>query len=237
MHIRIISSCTGEKATSSPNQLTMADFRAGPTAVEKKHRLLAASMRPAEDMYTGQQQLRLQRGRQRFLGRARDAARINRADLWLLSAGYGLLKSTKPIAPYECTFKALTEAQTVRWAVQLGVPQAIRQVLAAPYDLGLILLGKRYLLACALDADVRLGGPTLLFTSASLLKHIPELPGLRMVVLDKNDSTRFHCAQVGLKGELGGRVLSLLAATPEALPRLLDPGRNVLDELVRVPPV
>ena len=55
------------------------------------------------------------------------------------------------------------EAELRKWAATLGLPVAFREPVADPYDLALVLLGHDYLDACALDASVKLGGPTLLF--------------------------------------------------------------------------
>ena len=62
-----------------------------------------------------------------------------------------------------------------KWADTLGVPTAFRKAVAGPYDLALVLLGDDYLDACALDASVKLGGPTLLFCGKNTLKRLPKL--------------------------------------------------------------
>ena len=93
MHITVISSCTGKKVTSSADQLTWEDFAAGEDHVVQRTKVLEEFTRPAEQMYTGQHHVRLMRGVKavRELGFAT-------LDLWILSAGYGLIPAGKNVA-------------------------------------------------------------------------------------------------------------------------------------------
>ena len=79
-------------------------------------------------------------------------------------------------------------------------------------DLIFVLLGDDYLDACALDASIKLGGPTLLFCGKNTLKKLPKLGNLHAVALTNAEAKRFSCGLVALKGELGSRILSRLAA-------------------------
>jgi hypothetical protein len=97
------------------------------------------------------------------------------------------------------------------WARELGVPAAFRKTVAAPYGLGLILLGDDYLSTCELDGSVEFGGPTFLFCGGSTRKRLPDLVNVRPVVLSNPEAKRFSCGLVALKGELASRLLSRLA--------------------------
>src|SRR4029079_9742643 len=94
----------------------------------------------------------------------------------------------------------------------LGVPTAFREMVADPHELALVLLGDDYLDACALDASVKLGGPTLLFCGKNTLKRLPKLGNLHAVALTNSEAKRFSWGLVALQGELGSRILSRLAA-------------------------
>ncbi len=157
-------------------------------------------------------------------------------DLRILSAGYGLVPGDQRLVPYEVTFTGMGPRARQAWAAARGIPAAVRAALAGPSDLGLLLLGDAYLAACALDGAVRLGGPTLVVCSAGPAARLPALPGLRPVVLARADAGRFHCGQVGLKGEVGGRLLAALAADPARLGAWLAPGADILGELAALPP-
>ena len=76
------------------------------------------------------------------------------------------------------------------------------------------LLGDDYLAACALDATVRFGGPTLLFCGRNTLKKLPKLGNLHAIGLSNAEAKRFSCGLVGLKGELASRILTKIAADP-----------------------
>lgn len=230
MRVLVVTSCTGEKRVEDPRALTREDFDKGPEHVVARERELGHLLTPAEDLYTGQQHLRLMRGVQAL----REASRANAAgsvDVWVLSAGYGLVPGQRRLAPYDCTFVGMTRRAIHATSDALGIPKEIRNVLAAAYELGLVLLGNAYVEACALDDAFTLGGPTLLFCSERVAKRLPRLKGMRAVVLDNAETRRFSCGLVGLKGEVGARLLARVAEKPTILDTLLDPAIDVLSVL------
>ena len=103
-----------------------------------------------------------------------------------------------------------------------------------PSTWGLVLLSNDYLAACELYSEeppsvVKLGGPTLFLSSRSAAAGLRALSHARVVTLGNAEARRFSCPLVSLKGELGGRVLSMFAhardgRSTETLKRqLLDP--------------
>jgi hypothetical protein len=128
-----------------------------------------------------------------------------------------------------------------QWASRLGVPSAFRELVKAPYDLGLVLLGDDYLDACALDAGVQVGGPTLLFCGSHAQRGLPGLDGLRAVPLTNVEARRFSCGLVALKGELVARLLDARAsdhgflATLLAAPDVLEAVETVETPVTRAP--
>jgi hypothetical protein len=155
MLIRIVTSCTGEKSVAHGRQLTLADFQQGLAHVTTREAELDGVLTRANDLYSGLQHQRLIRGI--------NAVESNRdcgisIDTWIVSAGYGLIPGDRRVAPYEATFIGMTSAQKRTWARQLGLPAAIRILLAKQADLIFVLLGDDYLDACELDASLSLGG-------------------------------------------------------------------------------
>lgn len=221
--ILIITSCTGEKVVEHKRGLTLLDFARGVGHVKRRERQLAAVLTPAEELYSGQQHVRLMRG-----VRALRESGTFTVDLWILSAGYGLVPGSRKLAPYGATFQGMKSAELRRWADALNVPRDVRRVIGTPYDLGLVLLGDEYLKACALAPDARLGGLTLLFCGGNTAKRLPHLADLRTVVLSTPEATRFSCGLVGLKGEVASRLLHHLKETPSLIERLRYPGIDVL---------
>ncbi len=198
-----------------------------------KHKRLRALMLPAEHMYTGEQHRRLMRG----LGLFRKYTAHDlpwKVDLWLISGGYGLISGQHEIAPYDCTFRSMSRPDLEKWARCLRIPERVRQVLAQPYDLGLILLGASYLRACALRHDVNLGGSTLLFLGSQAAEPLPVIQNLKPVILRRTDTRRFAAGSVGLKGELGARVLVYLIQDAGALAHLQGGCEGLLDRLAHI---
>lgn len=233
MKILIITSCTGQKAASCANHLTMADFRAGADHIAKREAELAEHVMPADELYTGLQHQRLMRAVRevRSSHQGNGSPDFLELDVWILSAGYGLIPGARPIAPYEATFQGMKAAELRAWAEQLNVPKQTRELLVRPFDLGLVLLGDAYLKACALGADVQLGGPVIAFCGQQGVKSLAQVSGLRPVILTNAEARRFSCALVALKGELAGRALRELQSKPDRLADLNRPETDLLSRL------
>lgn len=179
---------------------------------------------PAERLYTGEQHRRLMRGANAF----RAAANGLQLDLRILSAGHGLVRGERRLRSYDTSFAGLRKGEMERRSEELGIPADLGRLLARPYRLIVLLLGEDYMRAAALGPGTRLGGPAIAFGGAGLARRLQGLPGLKVVPAGKREARRFSCGLVGLKGELGGRLLHLLAGRPELIPRLADPAVDVL---------
>ena len=232
--IRILTSCTGQKQHSPAGELTQADFRHlhDPAAFTQREGELARYRLPAAEMYTGMQHVRLMEGIAAF----EKSAGEGQVDLWIVSAGYGLIPAAREIVPYECTFQEMKLTEVDAWAEHLGLPTAARTLFARPADLVVVLLGTKYLRALALDRRVRFGAPTLFFAAGSSRRYIQGQGRLQIVELGKAEATRFSCGLVGLKGEVARRLLLRLAAEGDTLPeRLFNTDTDVLALLDRIP--
>jgi hypothetical protein len=164
---------------------------------------------------------------------------VARASGWevrlaIVSAGYGVVGGDELLAPYECTFKGMAAPERRAWADGLELPETVRDVLAVPADLSIVLLGDDYLEACCLGSELVVGGPALVFCGAKAALRIPPVDGLEVFVLHRHDTRRFSCGLVGLKGEIGGRALTRLAADPGAISEFL--GGDVLTTLAAEAP-
>ena len=225
MRILTLTSCTGEKAVDDPRQLVLGDFRRGPDYVAQRESELKELLRPAGEIYTGEQHVRLMRGVTAY---RKAAAKQAKLDLHILSAGYGIIPEDRKIAPYECTFATMKTKELADWAKALHVPEEFRKLVAQRYDFALILLGDNYLTACAPDASVKFGGPTVLFCGTGMARKLPRLANVRVVTLSNPEAKRFSCGLVGLKGELAKRLLEKLESEPELISKIMDPATDVL---------
>jgi hypothetical protein len=186
----------------------------------------------AESLYAGQQHMRLMRGINdyRYAGLPAGELRFR-----ILSAFHGLLPPRRLISSYDHSFSGLPTAAIRRRGREKNVPEDIRKLLRKPFDLGLLLLGDPYLRACELDTDIELGGPLLGFCSPAVAKRTPKITGLRTITLANAQARRFSCGLIALKGELGGRLLSTLADSPEEVNNFAAPNADVLRGLERSP--
>ncbi len=234
MKLLVITSCTGEKAVDSDQQLLWDDFKSGKAHVATREKELGDLCRKAGEMYTGEQHVRLMRGVSAF--RSSGSNSDSSLALHVLSAGYGIIPEERVIAPYEVTFATMKAKEIDAWSMTLGVPEDFRRLVSQTYDLGLILLGDNYLRACQLDETVQFGGPTILFCGAGMAKKLPTLANVRVIPISNPEAKRFSCGLVGLKGELAARILTSMGRNSEQLHGLLDPKRDVLKALDSVTP-
>jgi hypothetical protein len=181
---------------------------------------------PAEDLYSGQHHVRLMRG----VSEAR--AEGLEVDLSIVSAGHGIVAGSDPLAPYERTCQGRSTDDRRKMARALAIPDDVRGVLRRPTDLHVVLLGEDYLEACELADDVRPSAPVLIVCAVGTALGMPPIPGLDSIALSTDDTRRFHCGLVGLKGEVGGRLLAYIARDKPSIDDLTD--HSLLDNLVAV---
>jgi hypothetical protein len=220
MRVVVLSSCTGLK-TRDP-VLFPDDFMRPKQGLRGMINDLESERLPAERLYRGQHHLRLMTG----LAEARASSHLQ-VDLRIVSAGYGLVRGSDKVVPYECTFQGHATEQRERLVTSAGIPAAVRALLQEDYDLGVVLLGEDYLDACQLDHRVALGGPTLVFCGQAAAVRLPPLDRLRAIPVRRHETRRFGCGLVGLKGEIGGRLLSYLARGQTSMTEVSSP--HILD--------
>jgi hypothetical protein len=202
MRILIISSCTGKK--------------------ENLDKPL-----PASELYRGQQHLRLMRGIQNFRKHKTNAI----IDLFIVSAGHGIVFENYLMKPYERTFSGQKKKDLYDLAKTLNIPNAFRKIIEKPYDLGLFLLGADYLEACQIDEDIKLGGPTIAFMGTAAKEKLPSLPGLIPVLMGQQEAKQFSCGLVSLKGEMATRLLQDLIGQKITLSQITKPNADILSML------
>ena len=101
---------------------------------------------PAADMYEGSfKYVRELVGRLRSQGR--------KADLFIISARYGLIHEKTPIVPYECTLQGLKKDQLESRIKELRILESLRRLLRqTSYNHIIVILGRDYL-KTILDPD------------------------------------------------------------------------------------
>ena len=226
MRIQVITSCTGQKAIKPDRIINFSEFKSRDAWIAQRERE-AGVLTPAEDLYTGQQHIRLMRGVR--AARQRGA----KVDVQILSAGYGLIPGGQPIATYEASFAGIGRDARARLATAHRVHAAMRRALAEPVDLRVILLGDLYLDACEPIDALRATGPTLALCSATSAPRFPTETGIRPIPLSEAHTRRFGAGFVALKGEVAGRLLPASISSPNIQ---FHPAGRLLAELADLDP-
>jgi hypothetical protein len=154
-------------------------------------------------------------------------------DLWILSAGYGIIPSDQKIVPYDSTFRGMSADEIVAWSKYLQIPQGAREIFCKKLDLLIILLGRDYMKSLALGEDVVFHSPTLFFVSQTSKKYVTGIGRRRDIIVSRSDPQHFACGMIGLKGEIAKRLLQYISrAGTDGIEQLFDPDVDVLELFV-----
>ena len=194
MNLLVVSSCTGRKATSPADQLGLADFTDA-ERLQRRENELAAYVRPAAEMYTGDQHQYLMRG----VARLRQAFGSSAVSVWILSAGYGLIPEFRSIAPYEATFNEMGRREARAWAAARRVPETLREQIAQ-HEATVMCLGDRYL--DALGALPAAGDRRLICFAKESLRATIESSGGVFFAAGTAQTSQYGAGNVALKGRL-----------------------------------
>lgn len=193
----VITSCTGEKIFHPDNQLVHEDFLDS-ERLAKREAELSEYKTPAGKMYTGMQHLRLMEG----ISELRKVFGDEIIDLYIVSAGYGLISEEREVVPYEVTFNTMNSAAISNWSTQLKIHKDLNELIPK-YDLVFFLLGDKYLKAINLPLESpRDDQKLLLLASGTSRKKIPSNPPYFFIEVGQEDAKSFSYGLVGLKGYL-----------------------------------
>ena len=200
----VVTSCTNTKVPLGPDGLV-----------------------PAESLYVGEQHRRLMRGVSAFRGACPNVE----LDLSIVSAGHGLVGADALVGPYDATFSGVGSARLEEEGERLRIPRDLGLRLSEPYKLGILLLGTDYLRASTISSAWTVGGPTIAFCSAASARRLKGIQDLTCVHAGRDEARRFSCGLVGLKGEMAGRMLELLAQASQMLDTF---GRMSTDKILKL---
>jgi uncharacterized protein DUF6884 len=155
----------------------------------------------AERLYTGRHHTALMQG----VTAARNAG-LN-VEVWIVSAGLGVIHGSTVCEPYDATFAGQPQAAIRQRAQALGIPKEVRELLAGDYDIALVLLGRDYLIATDLIDVEEFGGPVMVPVAPSALGLLPDNPHIFPEPLDAAAVVRLG-GQVKAKGEWARRFLT-----------------------------
>jgi hypothetical protein len=210
MRFLVIGSCTGEKDDAHcPSNLKLreADFER-PSVLQSREAELTEWMKPATVMYTGRQHSQMMAG----ISLLRSSFGQSCCDVAILSAGYGLLKENRSIAPYDVTFQHKPKQWIRQRGEVLGIPTALRGLIPQ-YRLVFILLGNDYLLSAKPPLPIEPTQKFIYFGSGK--KRIVPNRDIVIVPTAREEATRFHDGIMTLKGRMFSLFAIGLSRQPE----------------------
>jgi hypothetical protein len=193
MRLIVITSCTSKKAVESPNSLSIEDFK-DPKRLQKAEEPLRLLLRRAAEMYTGLQHLRVMDGVTALRTRFGESA----TEVWIVSAGYGLIPEHRLIAPYKVTFKKMRSSDLIAWSRQLRIPLRVREMIrSAP--LVMFLLGDHYLKAIEPPVQPE-AGQRLVFLAKPSWEGVLRGKGVTVVPSGETLRSEFNAGSIEAKG-------------------------------------
>lgn len=153
--ILIINSCSKSKSVSHEAQPKCSDL------ISKERREIQKLkfkeiLTPAGQLYTGQQAKSIAKSVQLL-------KKQHKVDYYIISAGFGLVKESELLPPYECSFSNLRKQDIRRMSQSLEIEKSLQNEIRDSYDLIYLALGKDYITA--------LGNLQFLASRTSLLIH------------------------------------------------------------------
>ena len=230
MKIVIISTCTAEKQWPDPAVLLTPEDLDSPQARAAAHRRLRPQLLPATELYTGL----LHRWTTDGVQQLRRAYGEDSVDHWILSAGYGLLAETEPIAGYNVTFNTMSARKVEERSQGMGLAEAVRAATAGA-TLVVLALSADYLRAVG-PVRAEEGQRIIAFGGKNIQRWTRD-PEVLRVPATAAEAGRFRAPVVSLKGRMvqvlaralcregeGGHQALMTATDPEQVLALMDRG-------------
>jgi hypothetical protein len=257
----IIASCTERKRAPVPADLHLGSLADGVPSVRARQwwdRLTAhhdVSRQPANDLYGGEHWTLARRSLEVFTDAGIEA------DLWIASAGYGLIPSSAPLRPYSATFaqgapdsvtRGLAEARTrpailQAWWACLGRfsgpdAQACRSVHAlaakSPHSALIVVAAPDYIRAMRQDLlaarEVLHTPDRLIVISNRDLLSDPEL-SVHLIPVDERCRTVLGGTMQGLNARVAHSLLEWGHDGPLTVPRLRQRYDNMVSDAEKPP--
>jgi len=200
MQMLVVSSC-GKKKKVQPSTLPTCDDLSSTNWAHWKTKLNPYIL-PAAEMYTGNQFTQLLVGVERL-------RRIKGFDIdvYIVSAGFGLLSEQDLIPPYECSFSAMKKGEILSRADTLGIQDDFAKLMTQGYDFSYLALGKSYMTAIGFQWLEFIHG-----TIASFVKEV-EKEGILYLPANANTVHEFSANGHKIHGVTGfkGDLLRILA--------------------------
>lgn len=193
MQILVLTSCTREKKHKPSNQLKYEDF-ASADRLRKRTAELKHFEAPAAEMYTGRQHRPLMEG----LKQLREIHGPNVVDLYIISAGYGLLNENKVIVPYDVTF-GKRKKEISELSESLQIHEQVEN-LVVDYDLVFFLLGEKYVRALKLPFQNTDSVTKIFLLGNTHRKLIPDTQNFYFVAAGNDLAHKLSVMSVALKG-------------------------------------
>ncbi|MDF1537691.1 MAG: hypothetical protein P1Q69_02170 [Candidatus Thorarchaeota archaeon] len=139
IRVLVIGSCGKRKKFTSQDAPTCKDL-IGKETLGKWCKIFPKMTCEARSMYTGNQSRELVGA----VDLLRTIAKIE-VHLFIISAGFGILKEDELIPPYECSFTGMKKTEIRERASLLSIDSDFRKICKTRYDLSYLALGSTYL--------------------------------------------------------------------------------------------
>ncbi len=195
--LRVVSACTGKKSLACDAPLSFVELRALERG-DPPPRLSDLPRAAARELYSGMQHRTLMRGLDHLPAGVSE-------ELFIVSAGYGLVRGDELLFPYEATFSGQPRRVVEAMSRELDLHASMARLFAESVDCTLVLLGTEYLRAARLNDCPGDFSTTIILGAAAARPLAPE--GALFVPLGMPEARRFGATLIALKGVLGGRFL------------------------------
>jgi len=196
IRVLVIGSCGKRKKFSPHSAPTCQDLK-GKESLSKWRKKFPEMNCEARSMYTGNQS--------RELVGAVDMLRTVgnlEVHLFIISAGFGILKEDEIISPYECSFTGMKKAEIRERASLLSIDSDFSNICKTRYDFSYLALGSTYLTTLKDSWTDELSGSIIAFGSTIQNDRVLNLPANADTVQTFSSTGHKIHGVAGFKGDL-----------------------------------
>ncbi|MHA1212081.1 MAG: DUF6884 domain-containing protein [Candidatus Heimdallarchaeota archaeon] len=193
MKILVFASCSNTKAIKYPNQPTCSELQ----TKEMREKVINyfPEKREAKNLYRGALNISV-------TSAVKQLKEFFEVNYYIVSAGFGIIRSNDIIPPYDCTFSNMNKQQIIERGQLLEIPEDFIKIIKLEQpDMIYLALGKNYMTALG-EWDNNLPCKTIAFTDSESEKVIT-LPADHIIVhqVSRVSGLPIH-GVVGFKGDL-----------------------------------
>ena len=196
LRILVVGSCGKKKLGQSTASPTCDDL-ASIVEINEWRKKSGYTATKVRDLYTGNQSRELVKGVDLL-----QTIENTEVKFYIISAGFGLVKETDILPPYDCSFSGMRKSQIKERAILLKISTDFEDLMASGFDLVYLALGKNYFQALGEDWKNKCNTMVIGFNRSFSEERMLCIPSAHEIVSTFSHNDHKIHGITGFKGDL-----------------------------------